>query len=101
MPTYDINNGDPNRWDQDIDFPEDDFDDAWIFVYQGYNGPKLNSFRLVKTTRTGFVGTGEYKNIKHNIPPGNLRFRLGSCRDGQPTWNGQYYDVRFFYGPNG
>lgn len=37
MPTYDLNNGDANRWDQDIDFPEDDFFESWIFVYQGYD----------------------------------------------------------------
>jgi hypothetical protein len=33
MPTYDYNKNDGNRWDQDIEFPEDDFDHKWIFLY--------------------------------------------------------------------
>jgi len=33
MPTYDMISKDVNRYEQDIDFPEDDLYHSWIFIY--------------------------------------------------------------------
>nr|AWX67867.1 carboxy-terminal crystallin fold protein [Philasterides dicentrarchi] len=98
--TYASNKNNWNYW-QNMPFEDvNDFDASWNFLYYGYSHRTQKLFAYVKFGRSGHVQTLEFEPSSHSNPPAALTFRLGQCVGSPSTFNGMYWNPRFYYKGN-
>jgi hypothetical protein len=77
-----------------MEFPRENHDSEWNWIYFGYSLVKQEAFAYVVFGKTGKAQTLSWTNIAHTNPPKSLKFIYGSCGQQYHSLNGHFFDIR-------